>query len=305
MSKDMLFNDKARRAMFAGVSKLARAVKTTLGPTGRNAVIKKKGQAPFITKDGVTVANEVILEDHFENIGAELVREVASKTGSMAGDGTTTATVLAEAILDAGESQIAAGTNATELRRGIDAAVKTVTETLKNMAKPVSSEDEVFQVATISANNDAEIGKLLADLVNDIGSDGVATIEESGTSETFVEKVEGLQLQGGFINHYFANKDNGEAVWDNPRILIYDGRITAARDIIVGNQTGLLERALSPGGDGRPLVIIADGVDGEALHALIMNRVQAGHKILAVKTPFALNKVDLLEDIATHDGDSI
>jgi chaperonin GroEL len=305
MSKDMLFNEEARKAMFQGVKKLAKAVKATLGPTGRNVVIKKKGVPPFITKDGVTVANEVVLRDHFENIGAELVREVASKTGSMAGDGTTTATVLAESILKVGEQYLATGVNATELRRGIDEAVKAVCAELTKMSKPVSSKEEIYQVATISANNDAEIGKLLADLIDEIGSDGVATIEKSGTSETYVDKVDGLQLQGGFINHYFANKENGEAVWDNPRILVYDGRITAARDIILGNQTGLLERALSPASDGRPLVIIADGIDGEALHALVMNRVQGGHKILACKTPFALNKTELLEDIATLTGGQV
>lgn len=305
MSKDMLFNEDARKAMFTGVQKLARAVKATLGPTGRNVVIKKTGMPPFITKDGVTVANEVVLADHFENIGAELVREVASKTGSMAGDGTTTATVLAEAILEIGAQYLATGVNASELRRGIDEAVKAVTQHLVEMAKPVSSKEEIYQVAAISANNDAEIGKLLADLIDDIGSDGVATIEKSGTSETFVDKVDGLQLQGGYINHYFANKENGEAVWDDPRILLFDGRITAARDFILGNQTGLLERALSPASDGRPLVIIADGVDGEALHALVMNRVQGGHKVLACKTPFALNKTELLEDIATLTGGKV
>lgn len=305
MPKDMLFNEEARKAMFQGVKKLARAVKATLGPTGRNVVIKKEGVPPFITKDGVTVANEVVLSDHFENLGAELVKEVACKTGALVGDGTTTATVLAEAILEIGSQYLATGVNATELRRGIDLAVQTVSEELVKMAKPVLTKEEIFHVATISSNSDLEIGTLLADLIDDIGSDGVATIEKSGTSETFVEKVDGLQLQGGFINHYFANKENGEAVWDDPRILIFDGRITAARDIILGNQTGLLERALSPASDGRPLVIIADGIDGEALHALVMNRVQGGHKILACKTPFALNKVELLEDIATLTGGSV
>jgi len=305
MSKDILFYEDARKAMFEGVKKLSKAVKATLGPTGRNVVIKKEGQPPFITKDGVTVANEVVLADHFENIGAELMQEVAAKTGAVVGDGTTTATVLAEAILEVGSQYLATGVNASELRRGLDLAIQAVSAELIKMAKPVSSREEIFQVATISSNSDEEIGKLLADLIDDIGSDGVATIEKSGTSETFVEKVDGIQLQGGFINHYFANKENGEAVWDNPRILLYDGRITAARDIILGNQTGLLERALSPASDGRPLVIIADGVDGEALHALVMNRVQGGHKILACKTPFALNKAELLEDIAVLTGGKV
>jgi chaperonin GroEL len=305
MAKDMLFHEEARKAMFEGVKKLSLAVKTTLGPTGRNVVIKNKGKPPFITKDGVTVANEVELSNHFENLGAELVREVASKTGSAAGDGTTTATVLAEAILETGHGYLGTGVNATELRRGINIAVKAVDEALSEMARPVSSKEEIFQVATISANSDPHIGKLLSDLIDDIGAEGVATIEKSGTSETFVDKVDGLQLQGGYINSYFANKENGEAVWDNPRILIYNGRITAARDIILGNQTGLLERALSNGGDGRPLVIIADGIDGEALHVLVMNRVQGGHKVLAVRTPFARNKAELLEDVATLTGGKV
>jgi chaperonin GroEL len=305
MHKDILFTDEARAKISAGVKKLSQAVKTTLGPTGRNVVIKKDGKPPFITKDGVTVAREVVLKDHFENLGAELLQEVASKTGSVVGDGTTTATVLAEAILETGSQLLVSGTNATEIRIGMNKALEVVEEELCKLARPVNSKEEIFNVATISANNDKQVGSLLADLIDDIGADGIATIEKSGTSETFVEKVDGLQLQGGFINHYFANKENGEAVWDNPRILIYDGRITAARDIIVGNQTGLLERALSPASDGRPLVIIADGVDGEALHALVMNRVQQGHKILAVKTPFAINKTELLQDIATLTGGNV
>lgn len=301
----MLFQEEARKAMFEGVKKLSQAVKTTLGPTGRNVVIKNKGRPPYITKDGVTVANEVELSDHFENLGAELVREVASKTGSSAGDGTTTATVLAEAILAHGQGYLASGVNATELKRGIDLSVKAVVDKLVSMAKAVSSKEEIFQIATISANGDKKIGSLLSTLIDDIGADGVATIEKSGTSETYVDKVDGLQLQGGYINHYFSNKENGEAVWDNPRILIYNGRLTAARDIILGNQTGLLERALAPGGDDRPIVIIADGVDGEALHVLVMNRVQGGHKVLAVQTPFALNKTELLEDIAVLTGGKV
>ena len=305
MAKNMLFNEEARKAMLEGVKKLSSAVKATLGPTGRNVVIKNKDKPPHITKDGVTVANEVSLEDPIENLGAELVREVASKTGSAAGDGTTTATILAEAILTNGNSYLSAGVNATELRRGIDLAVKAVSEELAAMSRKVSSKEEIFQVASISANSDKEIGAMLADLIDEIGSDGVATIEKSGTSETFVDKVDGLQLQGGMINSYFANKDTGEAVWENARILIYNGRITAARDIILGNQTGLLERALSAASDGRPLVIIADGVDGEALHVLVINRVQGGAKVLAVRTPFSLNKAELLEDVAILTGGKV
>ena len=188
MAKNMLFNEEARKAMLEGVKKLSSAVKATLGPTGRNVVIKNKDKPPHITKDGVTVANEVSLEDPIENLGAELVREVASKTGSAAGDGTTTATILAEAILTNGNSYLSAGVNATELRRGIDLAVKAVSEELAAMSRKVSSKEEIFQVASISANSDKEIGAMLADLIDEIGSDGVATIEESGTSETFSYK---------------------------------------------------------------------------------------------------------------------
>jgi len=304
MSKEMRFNDEARSLVFKGVQKLAQAVKTTLGPTGRNVIIKKTGKAPFITKDGVTVAREVELSDEFENLGAELVREVASRTALAAGDGTTTATVLAEAILEEGARHLTTGVNTTELKRGIDLAVKAVRSELDSLSQPVKSKKEMFQVASISANNDSEIGELLSELIDEIGSDGVATIEKSGTTETFIEKVDGLQLRGGYLTHYFANKENGEAVWDDPRILIYQGRITAARDLILGNGNGFLEKALSPA-EGRPIVIIADGVDGEALHALVMNRVQGGQKVLAVKTPFSLDKAETLQDVATLTGGKV
>lgn len=304
MAKEMLFHDEARRAIFSGVEKLARAVKATLGPTGRNVVIKRKGMAPFITKDGVTVAKEVSLVDEFENLGAELVREVASKTADAAGDGTTTATVLAEAILSNGARHLASGVNATELKRGIDEAVKVVVSEIESLAKPVRSKDEMYQVACISSNNDEHVGKLLADLINEIGSDGVATIEKSGSSETFVERVDGLQLRSGYVSEYFKTSETGEAVWDNPRILLFSGRIAAARDLILGNGNGFLEKALNPGED-RPIVIICDGVDGEALHALVMNRVQGGQKILAVKTPFSANKAEMLDDIALVTGGNV
>jgi len=299
----MLFQDDARKAVFLGVKKLAQAVKATLGPTGRNVVIKRDKQTPFITKDGVTVAKEVELENPFENLGAELVREVANKTAAV-GDGTTTATVLAEAILEIGSRHLETGVNATELKSGLDQAVSAVINQLTKMAKTIKSKEEIRQVATFSANNDTYIGELLSGLINEIGPEGVATIDKSGTTETFVEKVDGLQLQGGYISPYFKTQDNGDACWDNPRILIYAGRLTAARDLILGNGTGFLEKALSPAGDGRPLVIICDGLDGEALHALVMNRVQGGHKILAVKTPF-LHKDSMLEDIAVLTGGKV
>lgn len=300
----MLFQDDARKAIFLGVKKLAQAVKITLGPTGRNVVIKKDKLAPYITKDGVTVAKEVELEDPFENIGAELIREVATKTADI-GDGTTTATILAEALLEIGSRHLESGVNATELKSGIDQAVAVVVKHLTKMAKPIQSKEEIRQIATISANGDEYIGKLLSDLIDEIGSDGVATIDKSGSHETYIDKVDGLQLTGGYVSPYFKTQDNGDACWDNPRIFIYSGRITAARDLILGNGTGFLERALSPAGDGRPLVIICDGVDGEALHALVMNRVQAGHKILAVKTPFSPYKDSMLEDIAVLTGTKV
>lgn len=302
MTKDMLFEDKARQAIFEGVKTLARAVKTTLGPTGRNVVIKRSTGAPHITKDGVTVAREVALADKFQNLGVELVREVASKTATAAGDGTTTATVLAESILENGAKFLANGVNTFELKRGIDQAVKAVLEHLDKTAKKVSSEQEAIQVATVSANNDSEIGNLLGTLINEIGPDGVATVEKVASTELQIQKVEGLQIKGGYFSHYFANKDNGEAVYDDPRILIYDGRITAARDLILGNPSGFMERALA---DGRPLVILAEGIDGEAFHALVLNRVNGGQKILAVKIPFGHNKAALLDDIATLTGGKV
>jgi len=301
MAKDMLFNDDARQAIFRGVQKLARAVKATLGPTGRNVVIKKDGKPPIITKDGVTVAMEVSLDDYFENLGVELIREVASKTATSAGDGTTTATVLAEAILEIGARYLDSGVNASELKIGIDAAIKVVAEHITWMAKPVTSKEEIFQVATISANNDKELGKLISDLVHEIGAEGVATIEKTATSETTVEKVDGVAIGGGFVSPYFITQGN-EAAWDNPRILIYDGRITAARDLIVGNGTGFLEKVVA---GGNPLVIIAEGIDGEALHALVMNRVQGHQKFLAVKIPFTPQKSDLLQDIAILTGGKV
>lgn len=298
----MLFEDEARNAIFLGVKQLAKAVKATLGPTGRNVVIKKNGSIPHITKDGVTVAREVVLEDHFQNLGVELVREVASRTAIMAGDGTTTATVIAESILENGARFLASGVNATELKRGIDLAVKVVVARLTELSKKITTTQEIIQVATVSANNDTEIGSLLGNLISEIGSDGVATIERSPNADTYIERVDGLQLRSGFFGQFFANKNNSEAVWDDPRILIYDGRLTAARDIIVGNGTGFLERALA---DNRPLVIFCDGLDGEAFHAIGMNRIQQNVKILVVKFPFTIDKAALLDDLAVMTGGQV
>jgi len=298
----MRFEDDARKAIFKGVEKLSKAVKSTLGPTGRNVLIKRKNSPPIITKDGVTVAKEVSLEDDYENLGAELVREVASKTATMAGDGTTTATVLAEAILTEGAKHLEAGVNATELNRGISLAVKTVVDRLSEMSVPVKSKGDMLNVATISANSDKEIGTLLADLVDDIGCDGVATIDKSGSERTYVDRVDGIQLLGGMTSPYFRNKDDGTAVWDDPLILIYDGRITSARDLALGNGQGFLEKVVAT---GKALVIIAEGIDGEALHILVVNRLQQGAKFLAVKLPFVPNQTEFLQDIATLTGGKV
>jgi len=297
--KDMRFEDEARKSIFLGVAKLAKAVKSTLGPTGRNVLIKRNNAPPIITKDGVTVAKEVVLEDPYENLGAELVREVASKTATVAGDGTTTATVLAEAILIEGAKHLEAGVNATELKRGIDLAVKAVINHLSEMSTPIKNKENMLNVATISSNGDAQIGELLADLVDDIGSEGIATIDRSGSENTYVERVDGLQILGGLSSPYFANKEDGTAVWDDPYILIYDGRITSAKDLALGNGSGFLEKIVAT---GKPLVIIAEGIDGEALHILVVNRLQQASKFLSVKLPFVPNQTDLLQDIATLTG---
>jgi chaperonin GroEL len=303
MSKEMRFEDDARKAIFEGVRKLSHAVKSTLGPTGRNVLIKRQGFPPIITKDGVTVAKEVDLEDPYEDLGAELVREVASKTASAAGDGTTTATVLAEAILMEGAKQLAVKVNAIDLKRGIDKAVSVVSSYLDRVAIPINTREEMLNVATISANGDTEIGDMVAGLVDEIGSEGVATIEKSGSEHTFVEKVDGLQLSGGWTSPYFATTDDQtKAVWDDAMILLYNGRISSAKDIALGNANGFLSRVVT---SNSPLIIVAEAVEGEALHLLVLNRVQQKCKFLSVKMPFTTNQSELLQDLAVLTGGKV
>lgn len=302
--RDVMFDDQARNSLLAGVKKLAKAVKATLGPVGKNVVIKRKGLSPLITKDGVTVAREMFLADPFENLGAELVRSVASKTAEVAGDGTTTATVIAEAILEAGSKQLAYGANPADLKRGIDLAVQVIERELNAMAVPVNSIEQMTQVATVSANGDQHIGRLLAEVINKVGAEGIVTIEESPSAETVTETIDGFQFDRGYLNHYFiTNPDRGEAVWEEPKILIYDGKLVAVKDIAIGNGKGFLERAAA---SQSPLVIICDELDGDALTAVVMNRAKSGLPILVVRGPsFGDQRKELLADIAAVVGTKV
>lgn len=301
--RDVMFDDEARKSLLNGVKKLSKAVKATLGPVGKNVVIKRKGLSPLITKDGVTVAKEIVLEDPFENLGAELVRAVASKTAEVAGDGTTTATVIAEAILEAGSKQLATGANPADLKRGIDLAVQVIEKELNAMAMPVVGIEQMAQVATVSANGDQTIGKLLAQVISKVGADGVITIEESLTADTVVETIDGLQFDRGYLNPCFVtNPDRGEALWENPKILIYDGRLSAVKDIATGNGKGFLDRVAIA---QTPLVVICDDIDGDALTAIVMNRVK-GMPLLAVRGPsFGDSRKELLQDIASVIGTKV
>ena len=297
MAKIIKFDTEARELLKNGVDQLANAVKVTLGPKGRNVVIEKKFGAPQITKDGVTVAKEVDLEDKFENTGAQLVKSVASKTGDDAGDGTTTATILTQAIVNEGLKNVAAGANPMDLKRGIDKAVAKVVEYIKNNAEIVGDNyDKIEQVATVSANNDPEIGKLLADAMRKVSKDGVITIEESKTRDTHIDVVEGMQFDRGYLSGYFVtDTDKMECVMENPYILIYDKKISNIKDFLP---------ILQPAADsGRPLLVIAEDVDSEALTTLVVNRLRAGLKICAVKAPgFGDRRKAMLEDIATLTG---
>ena len=297
MAKEIKFDTDARELLKSGVDQLANAVKVTLGPKGRNVVIGKKFGAPQITKDGVTVAKEVELEDNFENAGAQLVKSVASKTGDDAGDGTTTATILTQAIVNAGLKNVTAGANPMDLKRGIDKAVAKVVEHIKDSAEVVGDNyDKIEQVATVSANNDPEIGKLLADAMRKVSKDGVITIEESKTRETSIGVVEGMQFDRGFLSGYFVtDTDKMECVMDNPYILLYDKKISNVKDFLP-----ILQPAAE---SGRPLLVIAEDVDSEALTTLVVNRLRAGLKICAVKAPgFGDRRKAMLEDIATLTG---
>ena len=297
MAKDIKFDTDARNLLKQGVDQLANAVKVTLGPKGRNVVIEKKFGAPQITKDGVTVAKEVELEDKFENTGAQLVKSVASKTGDDAGDGTTTATILTQAIVTEGLKNVTAGANPMDLKRGIDKAVSKVVDFIKENAEQVGDNyDKIEQVATVSANNDPEIGKLLADAMRKVSKDGVITIEESKSRDTHIDVVEGMQFDRGYLSGYFmTDADKMECVMDNPYILIYDKKISNIKDFLP-----ILQPAAE---SGRPLLVIAEDVDSEALTTLVVNRLRGGLKICAVKAPgFGDRRKAMLEDIAvlTH-----
>ncbi|QUB68842.1 chaperonin GroEL [Prevotella melaninogenica] len=297
MAKEIKFDSDARELLKSGVDQLANAVKVTLGPKGRNVVIGKKFGAPQITKDGVTVAKEVELEDNFENAGAQLVKSVASKTGDDAGDGTTTATILTQAIVTEGLKNVTAGANPMDLKRGIDKAVAKVVDHIKASAEVVGDNyDKIEQVATVSANNDPEIGKLLADAMRKVSKDGVITIEESKTRETSIGVVEGMQFDRGYLSGYFVtDTDKMECDMENPYILIYDKKISNVKDFLP-----ILQPAAE---SGRPLLVIAEDVDSEALTTLVVNRLRAGLKICAVKAPgFGDRRKAMLEDIAVLTG---
>ena len=300
MAKDITYNVDAREALKRGVDQLANAVKVTLGPKGRNVIIDKKYGAPHITKDGVTVAKEIELKDAAENLGAQLVKEVASKTGDQAGDGTTTATVLAQAIVSVGLKNVTAGANPLDLKRGIDKAVTTVVEEIKKNAVVVGNDfDKIEQVATISANNDAEIGKLIADAMRKVSKDGVITIGEAKGMDTTIDVVQGMQFDRGYISPYFVtNTETMLAEMDKPYILIYDKKISNLKELLP-----VLEPAVQ---SGRPLLIIAEDVDSEALTALVVNRLRAQLKICAVKAPgFGDRRKEMLEDIAILTGGTV
>ena len=297
MAKDIKFNTEARNLLKSGVDQLANAVKVTLGPKGRNVVIGRKFGAPQITKDGVSVAKEVELEDSLENAGAQLAKSVASKTGDDAGDGTTTATILAQAIVNEGLKNVAAGANPMDLKRGIDKAVNAVVDYIKDNAEVVGDNyDKIEQVARVSANNDPEIGKLLADAMRQVSKDGVITIEESKTRDTNIGVVEGMQFDRGYLSGYFVtDTDKMECVMENPYILIYDKKISNIKDFLP-----ILQPAAE---SGRPLLVIAEDVDSEALTTLVVNRLRAGLKICAVKAPgFGDRRKAMLEDIAILTG---
>lgn len=297
MAKDIKFDVEARDLLKQGVDKLANAVKITLGPKGRNVVIEKKFGAPQITKDGVTVAKEIELEDAFENTGAQLVKSVASKTGDDAGDGTTTATILTQAIVSEGLKNVTAGANPMDLKRGIDKAVNAVVEYIKAHAEQVGNNyDKIEQVATVSANNDAEIGKLLADAMRKVSKNGVITIEESKSRDTNIGVVEGMQFDRGYLSSYFVtDTDKMESVMENPYILIYEKKISNIKEFLP-----ILQNAAE---SGRPLLVIAEDVDSEALTTLVVNRLRAGLKICAVKAPgFGDRRKAMLEDIAILTG---
>ena len=300
MAKNITFNLEARNALKRGVDQLSDAVKVTLGPKGRNVIMDKKFGAPTISKDGVTVAKEIELEDAVENMGAQMVKEVASKTADVAGDGTTTATVLAQSIIQTGLKNVAAGANPMDLKRGIDKAVEEVVKNLRKQSKEVGdSNEKIEQVATISANNDHSIGKLIAQAMEKVKKEGVITIEEAKGTETSVEMVEGMQFDRGYISPYFVtDSEKMETVFEDPYILIYDKKISTMKDLLP-----LLEKVVQ---SGRPLMIISEDVDGEALATLVVNKLRGSLKIAAVKAPgFGDRRKAMLEDIAILTGGTV
>ncbi|MFC1785415.1 chaperonin GroEL [Candidatus Neomarinimicrobiota bacterium] len=300
MAKEITYDLAARNGLKAGVDKLANAVKVTLGPKGRNVVIEKKYGAPTITKDGVTVAKEIDLKDNLENIGAQMVREVASKTSDVAGDGTTTATVLAQAIIAEGVKNVTAGANPMSIKRGIDVATAKIVEELKKQKQDVGSDfEKVSQVASISANQDEEIGRKIAEAMEKVGKDGVITVEDSKTAETYLEFVEGMQFDRGYLSPYFVtNSDNMEAELDDPYLLVYDKKISNMKDLMP-----ILEKVVQT---GKSIMIMAEDLEGEALATLVVNKLRGTFKVLAVKAPgFGDRRKAMLEDIAVLTGATV
>ena len=299
MAKQLLFSEDARKKLLSGVEQISKAVKTTLGPCGRMVMLDKKYGAPTITKDGVSVAKEIELEDPYENMGAQFVREVASKTNDDAGDGTTTATVLSYALVREGIKSVAAGMRPIEIKRGMDKAVKIAVDEIKKNAKPVKGADDITNIATISANNDPEIGKMLADAIEKVGKDGVITVEESKNMDMTVDTVEGMQFDRGYISSYFVtDRERMEADFDDAFVLIYDKKISAMKDLLP-----ILEKVANA---GRALVIICEDVDGEALTTLVLNTIRGTIKCCAVKAPgFGDRRKDMLQDIAILTGGTV
>ena len=299
MAKQLLFNEDARKKLLSGVEQISKAVKTTLGPCGRMVLMDTKYGSPVITKDGVAVAKEIELEDPFENMGAQFVREVAAKTNDDAGDGTTTATVLSYALVREGLKAVSAGMTPIEVKRGMDKAVKLAVDEIKKNSKPVKNADDITNIATISANNDPEIGKMLADAIEKVGKDGVITVEESKNMEMTVDTVEGMQFDRGYISSYFVtDRERMEASFNDAYVLIYDKKISTMKDLLP-----ILEPVAN---EGRPLVIIAEDVDGEALTTLVLNTIRGTIKCCAVKAPgFGDRRKDMLQDIAILTGGQV
>ena len=296
MAKDIAYDTEARAALKRGVDKLANAVRVTLGPKGRNVVIERKFGSPTVTKDGVSVAKEVELENQLENVGAQMVKEVASKTSDVAGDGTTTATVLAQSIIAEGLKNVTAGANPMEIKKGIDLAKNSVIDFISKLSKDIPDSKQIAQVATISANDDKEIGSKIAEAMDKVGKDGVITVEESKTAETYLEFVEGMQFDRGYLSPYFlTNSDTMEAELDEPFILVHDKKISNMKDLLP-----LLEKVVQA---GRPILIIAEDIEGEALSTLVVNKLRGTFKVLAVKAPgFGDRRKSMLEDIAILTG---